>query len=324
VSPRRPNGVTAIVGGILALAVAALTGYIPINFFIHIQSGFSIGDLPVKALGYLAIFLSAALFLLMGALVTFFRSIVGAILLLIGSLVAVAGILYEPTLTSNSDYGAYLSAVFSLRTFDLTVRAVMIVLTPLVLILAALPPTFEYLRYRPPYEDEMSYRQYPGMGGYPAQNPGYPGGRSAPSGGTAITAGVLAVLGGLWHLAGLIGGVISLSGGHVSAVSVIVGLGVNVVLVGLLLPGGVLLFVKKPAGRWLTIVGSAMAILLYVVSLALAAAGLGGAGAVAVGGGIVVLLFCLPAIATLVLAIVKPTAHWAGKPGPVAPPTGYG
>jgi hypothetical protein len=172
----------------------------------------------------------------------------------------------------------------------------------------------------------MSYRQYPGTGGYPAQDPGYPGGRSAPSGGTAITAGVLAVLGGLWHLAGLIGGVISLGRGHVSAVSVIVGLGVNVVLAGLLLPGGILLFVKKPAGRSLTIVGSAMAILLYVVNLALAGAGLGGAGAgaVAVGGGIVVVLFCLPAIATLVLAIVKPTARWAGKPGPATSPAGYG
>jgi hypothetical protein len=173
-------------------------------------------------------------------------------------------------------------------------------------------------------EGGMNYQQYPGTGGYPAQNPGYPGGRSAPSGGTAITAGVLAVLGGLWHLVGVIGGVITLSRGYVSVVSMIVGLGMNVVLVGLLLSGGILLFVKKPAGRLLTIVGSAMAILLYVVSLVLAGAGLGGAGAVAAGGGIVVLLFCLPAIATLVLAIVQPTARWVAKPVSVTPPPGYG
>jgi uncharacterized membrane protein len=159
--PRRPNGATAIVAGILALVVAGLAGYIPINFFINIQSGFSIGDLPGTALAYLAIFLSAALFLLMGAIVTFFRALAGTILLIIGELPVIAGILYEPTLTSNSDYGAYFTAVFTLRTLDLTVRAVMIALTPFVLILAALPPTFKYLRYRAPvpqtYHQQQAY-----------------------------------------------------------------------------------------------------------------------------------------------------------------------
>jgi hypothetical protein len=48
-----------------------------------------------------------------------------------------------------------------LRTFDLTVRAVMIVLTPLVLILAALPSTFEYLRYRPPVPQAYTQPVYP-------------------------------------------------------------------------------------------------------------------------------------------------------------------
>jgi hypothetical protein len=166
----------------------------------------------------------------------------------------------------------------------------------------------------------MSYQQYPGAGGYPAQ---YPGAQPQPSGGTAITAGVLAVLGGLWHLVSLVGSIVIMTGAG-AVPFVIISAVLSAAISGCLITGGILLFLKKPAGRLSTIIGSGLAILMYVASAVFVLAAPRSAG-VAVGGGVAVLVFSAPAIATLVLAIVKPTARWVGKVEPVAPltPPGY-
>ncbi|RSM49046.1 hypothetical protein DMA12_04840 [Amycolatopsis balhimycina DSM 5908] len=141
-----------------------------------------------------------------------------------------------------------------------------------------------------------------------------------PNGATAIIAGVLAVLGGLLYLVGLIGGIATLAGLGPLWMGILL-LVQNIVLAGTLLPGGILLFLRKPMGRVLTIVGSGLAILLSVVSVALSAAGVwyysGGFGGMYAGAAYVGLLMVLvPAGATLVLAIVKPTARWCGRPEP--------
>jgi hypothetical protein len=174
----------------------------------------------------------------------------------------------------------------------------------------------------------MTYQQYPGTGGYPAQ---YPGSPPPPSGGTAITAGVLAILGGIWHVISLIGMVVILSRGGVTMFVIVNGV-LSAIIAGCLIAGGILLFMKKPAGRMSTVLGSGLAILTYVLAavLVLVAAGSDGSGTaetagIAVGGGVTVLIFSAPAIATLVLALVKPTARWVGRAEPVAPltPPGY-
>lgn len=156
-----PNGTTAILAGLLGLVLAALAGYVPINFFIHIESGFSIGDLPGIVLVYLGMFLGAALFLLIGALAALFRAVAGAVMLLVGSLLATASILFEPMITLHNDYALYFKVVFTLEGLEQIVRVATLVLAPLVLILAALPPTFAYLRYRTPaprpYDPNRAY-----------------------------------------------------------------------------------------------------------------------------------------------------------------------
>ncbi|OXM60598.1 hypothetical protein [Amycolatopsis vastitatis] len=191
-------------------------------------------------------------------------------------------------------------------------------------------PQQPYPGYAPqqPYPGQQPYpapsggfpaQPYPGQpyppGPYPA--PGYGMQPPRPNGATAIIAGVLAVLGGLLYLIGLIGGVVTLASPGFPLWMSLLALIQNIVLAGTLLPGGILLFLRKPMGRVLTIIGSGLAILLSLVSVVMSAAGLwyysGGLGGMYAGAAFVgMLTVVVPAGATLVLAIVKPSARWCG------------
>ncbi|AXB45136.1 hypothetical protein [Amycolatopsis albispora] len=162
--------------------------------------------------------------------------------------------------------------------------------------------------------------QYPNSGGYPAQPypaapPAYPGAmQPKPSGGTAITAGVLAVLGALWGLFSAISTIVVLAdfGGELPVISMI-GIGLIGVEAVLLLVGGILIFVKKPAGRWMVIAGCALALVssvLAIVNTSIVASEVGASGAVVGGTMGMAVIVALPAIATLVLAAVPPTGRY--------------
>ncbi|MFD8500509.1 hypothetical protein [Amycolatopsis sp. NPDC059657] len=144
---RRPSGATAVLAGLAGLLVAGVVAYVPIQLFISLPSGFSIGDLDTRALVYLGVALTAAFCLLLGSLMAFFRAFAGAILLILGALLAIAAITLEATL--HLTVGDYFKAVFSFNGIDEIVRAVAVIGAPIVLLLAVLPPTFKYLRYRP-------------------------------------------------------------------------------------------------------------------------------------------------------------------------------
>ncbi|WP_340687077.1 hypothetical protein LCL61_13010 [Amycolatopsis coloradensis] len=174
----------------------------------------------------------------------------------------------------------------------------------------------------------MTFQQYPPQG-YPA--PGaYPPPMRQPSGATAIIAGILAVLGGLWFLAGLTSHVIELS--HYVISFLVVGAALDLVSTALLLGGGIMLLLRKRAGRVLTVIGAASAIGFVALTFLLRAIGhfyfsYGGVS-LHFGFGWLLFVVLIPAIATLVLALVSPTARWlAAKPkadGAVQPPNfGY-
>jgi len=95
----------------------------------------------------------------------------------------------------------------------------------------------------------------------------------------------------------------------------------NLALAGLLLPGGILLFMRKPAGRMMTIIGSGVALAFFLLSFTLGAIGVGALslGVGVAGRSVTLILAFAPAIATLVLAIVKPTAVWVGAAAPQPP-----
>jgi len=183
----------------------------------------------------------------------------------------------------------------------------------------------------------MTYPPSPGP--YPAAPPPHPEQYSVqapPSGGTAIAAGVLAILGALW---GVFSGIVDLS----ATDEVVEDLRWLLVFQGTvyllevvtLLPGAILLFLRKPAGRWLVAAGSALHIVQGVVVLSVVASDdrFDFGGAASLGGGVGGLLVVLsPAIATLVLAMLPVTARWLAwatqapppQSGYAPPPPGYG
>ncbi|MFC4087110.1 hypothetical protein [Amycolatopsis samaneae] len=143
----RPTAATAVIAGLFGLLAAVASGYVPVSLFIALPSGLSLGDLPPLVLAGLAGYLLAGLLLLVGALATFFRSTAGAVLLIIGTVLAIVSILLEPLATSS--YAHYFTAVFRLRNFAAIDRVALMALVPLTLLFAVLPPTFKYLRHRP-------------------------------------------------------------------------------------------------------------------------------------------------------------------------------
>ncbi|GAA1963237.1 hypothetical protein [Amycolatopsis minnesotensis] len=188
-APRqRPSGVTAILAAVFGLLVAVGGGLIVITLLIQVNDlGRGIGDLPGNALTALGLLLAAALFALLGAVIAFFRSAAGAILLLLGAVVGIAAFFLYPALT-RIKFSVFMSMIFD---FDNAVSFGMVavlVFAPLTLVFAALPPTFRYLRYRAPapgldpsqgggYPPQQQPPGYPGQQqspGYPQQQPGYP------------------------------------------------------------------------------------------------------------------------------------------------------
>ncbi|WP_181770301.1 hypothetical protein [Amycolatopsis pittospori] len=176
----------------------------------------------------------------------------------------------------------------------------------------------------------MTYQQYPPQGYPPPGAYPHPGMPPKPNSATGIIAGILAILGGVWFLSGSVWTVI-LTFGRFHA-EVLIG-GILDLAVGvLLLLGGILLLRRKSTGRMLVVVGGGAAILLGLVSVVLRATGsdfyfvYSGVRVLYGFLGLVIQLF-IPAIATLVLALIPPTARWVGatkQPAVFMPPQNFG
>lgn len=177
--PQRPNPVTAILAAVFGLLLAVGGGLIVVNVIVQLNdAGLSIGDLPGNALTSIGLFLGAALFALLGALITFFRSAAGAILLLLGAVVGIAAFLLYPAL-AKMKFGMFMSMVFDFNNAASFGMAAVLAFSPLTLVFAALPPTFRHLRHRAPAAgfDPSQGGGYPPQQpppGYPPQQPGYP------------------------------------------------------------------------------------------------------------------------------------------------------
>lgn len=121
----------------------------PVKIFLDMPAEFSLGALPGWVLVDLAAYLGAGLVLLLGALVTLFRATAGAVLLGLGSLLAVGALLMEP-LSVGVPLARFADAMFTHGGFAMVDRVGLAALAVLVLVLAFLPPTLRYLRYRTP------------------------------------------------------------------------------------------------------------------------------------------------------------------------------
>jgi hypothetical protein len=145
----RPSGVTAVLAGLLGLPAAVAAGYVPVKIFLDMPAEFSLGALPGWVLADLAGYLVAGLVLLVGSLAPLFRATAGAVLLGLGALLAVGALLTEP-LSVGVPPGRFADAMFTHGGLAMADRVGLAALAVLVLVLAFLPPTFRYLRYRTP------------------------------------------------------------------------------------------------------------------------------------------------------------------------------
>ncbi|WP_439383617.1 hypothetical protein [Amycolatopsis lexingtonensis] len=134
---------------------------------------------------------------------------------------------------------------------------------------------------------------------------------------TALAAAALALFGGLVYAAGLVLDVVTLARFPADAARTGLHAAVDAFLASALLPGGVLLLRRHPAGRIGCVAGSSAALLATLTSLVLAATGLavvdlGGPGDLAAGGLAALALVLPPSITTLALAASRPAARWVG------------
>ncbi|ANN15257.1 hypothetical protein SD37_06045 [Amycolatopsis orientalis] len=177
----------------------------------------------------------------------------------------------------------------------------------------------------------MTFQQYPPQGAYPPPG-GYPppGMARKPNGATGVIAGILAILGGVWFLSGLVWMIILLFN-RVRPYLIVGGI-LDLAVGVLLLIGGILLLRRKSTGRMLVVIGAGAGIFFGIVSIILRASGAdivyayGGVAVVYGFLGLIVQLL-IPAIATIVLALIPPTGRWlaAGKqPAVFTPPQNFG
>ncbi|AXB45137.1 hypothetical protein [Amycolatopsis albispora] len=142
---------------------------------------------------------------------------------------------------------------------------------------------------------------------------------------TAVAAGVLALLGGLWHLFGLVAAATSLVTTEAGWFQVVVGVGFNLAVAALLLPGSVKLLRRRPYGRLMVIAGVCAALLSYLLVILGGLTGLtdSAAGAGFAMAGAVLIITIVPAIVTLGLVMVPATERWvhedADSPDSVRP-----
>lgn len=143
--------------------------------------------------------------------------------------------------------------------------------------------------------------------------PSYPEAATSRGGATGIAAAVLALLGGLFHLVGVAGGAVLLAGDY-DLTRGLLTFATHLVLAVALITGGVGLVLAKEFGRVAALGGAAAALAVYLLVLVLGAFGVYFLGLLdgAVPLGYVAVL-CVPAIGTLVLAWVPPTARWVRR-----------
>jgi hypothetical protein len=167
------NPVTAVIAGIFGLVAAAALVVINIDFFGTMSDiGASLGDLPGELTTLIFIRFVAAALLLLGAVLLFARTMPGVVILALGGLSGVAAVLLYPVLLSSVadvEIGEYLEALFAFDTAQAAFGALALIMSPLALLFAILPPTLTFVRA--PRSTDHGYPQQPQ--GYP-QQPGDP------------------------------------------------------------------------------------------------------------------------------------------------------
>lgn len=156
------NPATAIIAAVLALAAVAALLVVNFKRLGDLPSGLGFGDLPGPYKTVVILWFGAALILLVGAIIVFVRKLAGAFVVVLGGLAGIAAVLLYPVILGDAlgieiKMGDYLEEVFKFDGTESTFSAIALILSPLALILAILPPTLNYLRG--PGNDVSQYPQ---------------------------------------------------------------------------------------------------------------------------------------------------------------------
>jgi hypothetical protein len=141
---------TAIIAAVLGLIAAAALVVVTIKRLSD-ASEIPFDKLPGPYKTVVFVWFAAALILLVGVIIVFFRKLAGAFITVLGGLAGIAAVLLYPVILGDSlgikiPMGDYLDAVFKFDGTESTFSAIALIASPLALILAILPPTLNYLR----------------------------------------------------------------------------------------------------------------------------------------------------------------------------------
>ncbi|WP_026316354.1 hypothetical protein [Actinokineospora enzanensis] len=147
------SSATAIIAGILSLAVAVCLGGAGVAFLSDVP--FDLGNLPGGAAAILYGRFALAALALLGAILIFARQTAGAVLALIAAALGALSIVLEPMISEmysfrgvSMDLGTFLEALFKFKVAWASLLAVGLVVAPLTIVFCALPTTFRWFRAR--------------------------------------------------------------------------------------------------------------------------------------------------------------------------------
>lgn len=164
----------SVTAGILGIILAGCLGYATIDMLGEIGDG---ADLPA---GYTALFVLHFLVVglgLLGAILVFARQVAGAFVLLGTGLLAVVAIVVDPLMAEplwifllgdmpsgpppSGEYAAYWETMFEFGNEQAVMFAVSLVLGAILMVIAALPPSLNYLRGSSRGQAGYGYPQQP-------------------------------------------------------------------------------------------------------------------------------------------------------------------
>jgi len=166
---REGSPALAVIAGIIGIGIAGVLAYQTIDLLSDISGAPEIpGGWTVMIILH---FVVAGLGLL-GAILVFARQIAGAFVLLATATFAIAVLILDPamaegvwasmlgampTVEPTGDFSAYFEAMFEFGNEQAVLRFIALVLAPILLIIAALPPSLNWLRG----SRNRGYNQYP-------------------------------------------------------------------------------------------------------------------------------------------------------------------
>jgi len=158
-APKPGSPALAVIAGIIGIGLAGVFAYQTIDLLADVSD--ASGDMPGGWVTMIILHFVVAGFGLLGAILVFARQVAGAFVLLAAATFAIVVLILDPamaegvwasmlgalpTVEPTGDFSAYFQAMFEFGNEQAVLRFIGLVLGVLLLIIAALPPSLNWLR----------------------------------------------------------------------------------------------------------------------------------------------------------------------------------